>query len=85
MENKNIGEPKYGVIENGIFGVRIISGIVTGISYTEDKPIYELSFGKNKWQTSEIADNIEEVFRILKLTTLERIRETHGLKTKYNE
>lgn len=28
---KNIGMPKYGIIENGIFGTRIVSGIVTGI------------------------------------------------------
>ena len=42
---ENIGKAKYGIIENGIFGTRIISGIVTGVRYTEDKPIYEISFG----------------------------------------
>lgn len=46
---ENIGTPKYGIIENGIFGTRIISGIVTGVRFTEDKPVYEISFGKDKW------------------------------------
>ena len=35
---KNIGMPKYGIIENGIFGTRIVSGIVTGIKSFIDFP-----------------------------------------------
>ena len=81
---KNIGMPKYGIIENGIFGTRIVSGIVTGIRYTEDKPVYELSFGKDKWWTSEITDNIEDILKVLNLVSLNRVKETHGLKIKYN-
>ena len=77
------GKPKYGLIDSGIFGVRIVSGIVTGIRYTEDKPVYELSFGKDKWWTSEITDNIEDIPKMLKLVSLERVKETHGLKIKY--
>lgn len=80
---ENIGKPKYGIIDNGIFGSRIISGIVTGVRYTEDKPYYEVSFGRDKWWTSEIADNTEDIFKALKLTSLEKVRETHGLKIKY--
>jgi len=34
---KNMGLPKYGVIDSGLFGFRIIAGMVTGIRYTEDK------------------------------------------------
>jgi len=83
MENKNIGRPKYGIIENGIFGTRIVSGIVTGVSYTEDRPIYELSFGKDKWRTSEITDSIEDVFKALKIANLDRVEKTHGLMIKY--
>lgn len=83
MENKNIGKPKYGIIENGIFGTRIISGIVTGVSYTEGNPIYEISFGKDKWRTSEITESIDDIFKVLKLAKLERVEETHGLKIKY--
>lgn len=80
---KNIGKPKYGIIENGIFGTRIVSGIVTGIKYTENKPIYNISFGKDSWWTSEITDDIEDIFKRLNLVSLERISETHGLLIKY--
>ena len=80
----NIGMPKYGIIENGIFETRIVSGIVTGVRFTEDKPIYELSFGKDKWWTSEITDNIEDILKVLNLVSLNRVKETHGLKIKYN-
>ena len=82
---KNIGKPKYGIIDSGLFGVRIVSGIVTGVRYTNDKPVYELSFGNNSWQTSEIMDNQEDVFKALKLASLERISETHGLKIKFEQ
>ncbi len=85
MENLNIGKPKYGIINNGIFGVTIVSGIVTGVSYTEDMPIYELSFGKDRWKTKEITDNLEDIFKALKLVSLARIAETHGLKIKFNQ
>lgn len=84
MENPNIGKPKYGIIENGAFGVRIVSGIVTGVRYTEEKPIYELSFGKDRWQTTEITDNLQDVLDALKLVSLDRVNTTHGLKIKYN-
>jgi hypothetical protein len=80
----NIGKPKYGIIENGIFGTRIVSGIVTGIRFTESKPVYELSFGKDKWWTTEITDNVEDIFKVLKLTSLDRVKETHGLTIKYS-
>jgi len=84
MENENIGKAKYGILENGSFGTRIISGIVTGVSYTEDKPVYELSFGRDKWRTSEITESLDDIFEALKLSSLERVSETHGLKIKYN-
>lgn len=79
----NIGKPKYGVIQNGVFGTRIVTGIVTGIRFTEDKPVYELSFGKDKWWTSDVTDNKEDLFKLLKLTSLNRVIETNTLKIKY--
>lgn len=82
---KNIGKPKYGIIENKTFGTRIISGIVTGVRFTEDKPVYEISFGNDKWWTTEITDSTDEVFKALKLASLERVKETHGLKIKYGK
>lgn len=82
---KNIGKPKYGVIQNGVFGTRIVTGIVTGIRFTEDKPVYELSFGKDKWWTSDVTDSKEDLFKLLKLTSLNRVIETNTLKIKYEQ
>lgn len=79
------GKPKYGIVENGIFGTRIVAGIVTGMRLTEDKPLYELSFGKDKVWTSDITDNVDDLPKMLKLVSLERVKETHGLKIKYNQ
>lgn len=82
---ENIGKPMYGIIDNGLWGAKIISGIVTGKRFTEDKPVYEISFGKNSWWTSEITDDPQEILKHLKLADLERIKETHGLKIKFEQ
>ena len=84
MENPNIGKPKYGIIDTGVFGIRIIMGIVTGVQYTEDKPIYEISYGKDKWETTEITDDINVVISSLKLVSLDKIKQSHGLNVKFN-
>lgn len=81
---EKMGKPMYGLINSGIFGVQIISGIVTGVRFTEDKPLYELSFGKSSWWTSEITDDQKNIPTMLKLAPLSRVSETHGLKIKYN-
>lgn len=73
---KNINMSKYGIIESSIFGTRIFWGIVTGVRFTEDKPVYVLSFGKDKGWTSEITDNIEDILKILNLVSLDRVKET---------
>jgi hypothetical protein len=84
---ENIGQPRYGIINSGLFGSRIISGIITGIRYTEDKPIYEISFGKDKWETSKIFDNIDDLTKTLELdiAPLSRVKATHGLKIKFEK
>ncbi len=82
---EHIGKARYGIINSGLFGVTIASGIVTGVRFTEDKPVYEISFGKDKWQTSEITDSKEDIFKLLNLASLDRIKETHGLKIKYSQ
>lgn len=82
---ENIGKPKYGLMNAGLFGFTIVSGIVTGIKYTEDKPIYTISFGKNTWETSQIADDAGDLVKTLNLSSLDRIKETHGLKIKFNQ
>lgn len=83
MENNNIGKPKYGVIENTIFSTRVVAGIVTGVRYTDSEPLYELSFGNDKWWTSIIVDTVEEVIRHLNLPDLERVKQSHNLKIKF--
>ena len=55
----------YLIVGSGLFGSIIIFGIITGIRYTENKPVYELSFGKDKCWTSEIAETSEEIFELL--------------------
>lgn len=82
---KLFGGARYGIIDSGIFGFRVISGIVTGIQFTEEDPIYELSFGKNRWNTTKIFDNKEDLISALNIASLERVRETHRLKIKYNQ
>lgn len=80
---ENIGKPKYGIIDSGLFGLRIVAGIVTGIRYTGSKPVYELSFAKDKWWTSELAETPEGIASKIKLASLEKIKETHGLQIKF--
>lgn len=81
---KLLQKPVYGLIDNGIFGVRIISGIVTGIRYTEDKPVYEISFGKNTWWTNEVTESVEDLLKMINIAPLERVKDTHGLKIKFD-
>ena len=80
-----MGKPVYGITENGMFGVRIVAGIITGVRFTEEEPVYEISFGKNKWWTSEIAEHFWELEEYFMLADLDRVKETHGLKIKYNK
>lgn len=82
---ENLQQPRYGIINSGLFGATIVSGIVTGVRYTEDKPVYEIQFGKNKWETPDIFETKEGVLNHLQLTDLERVKETHGLKIKFNQ
>ena len=84
MESK-INKVVYGITDSSTFGLRIISGIVTGVSYSEDSPPkYEITFGKNKTWVVSIAESKEELLNLLNLTPLSRVKETHNLKLIYN-
>lgn len=83
MKNDNIDKPVYALINSGVFGFSVVSGIVTGVLYTENEPVYTIQFGKNLWTSSNIAHSPEELIAMLKLPSLERIKETHGLIIKY--
>jgi hypothetical protein len=84
-EDKHIGQPRYGIIDNGMWGARIVAGLVTGKRYTENEPVYEISFGKNTWWTSEIFEDPADVAKFFKLAPLDRVKETHGLKIKFDK
>lgn len=80
-----IGKPAYGIVDNGIFGARIVAGIITGIRLNEDKPLYEISFDKNSWWVKDITDNREELLNMLKIAELDTIRNSANIKLKYND
>ena len=84
MESK-INKAVYGLTDRSIFGVKIISGIITGVSYSEDyPPKYEITFGKNKTWVDKIAESKEDLITLLEIADLKRVKETHNLKLKYN-
>lgn len=74
----------FGIVDSGTFGFRIVSGIVTGVRFTEEKPVYTIEFGKNRWETSLVATSNEELLELFELPDLNRVKETHGLKIKYD-
>jgi hypothetical protein len=63
MGIENMDKAVYGLVDSGIFGARVVAGVVTGIRYTEERPLYEVSFGKNSWWTPDITDKVEEIWR----------------------
>lgn len=84
MESK-INKAVYGLLDNSIYGFRVVSGIVTGVSYSEDSPPkYEITYGKNKVWTQNIAESKEELIKLFNLTDLERVKTTHNLILKYS-
>lgn len=80
---KYLKKDVYGLVYNSLHETEIIYGVVTGIRYTEAKPIYEISFGKEKWWTPDVTCEQEDLLKMLKLPSLDRIQETHGLKIQY--
>ena len=83
--NENVGKARYGVIENGVFGTRIVAGIVTGIRFTETEPVYEISQGSDKWWTSIITDKIDDVIKALKIESLDIVEKKSELKINFGE
>jgi hypothetical protein len=78
---ENIGKPKYGLIDNKTFGFKIVTGIVSGIRYTESDPIYELSYKNNKWWTNKISDSyVELIENHLNIKSLSQIEFAHNIK-----
>lgn len=80
-----IGQAAYGITDNGIFGARIVAGIITGIRLTEDKPLYEISYEKNSWWVKDITDNRAELLDMLKVAQLDHIRKTAKINLKHHD
>lgn len=83
METK-IGKAVYGLLDNTLFGFRVVSGIVTGISYSENtSPKYEITFGKNSVWVQKIAENKEDLIKLFNLADLKRVKETYNMELIY--
>ena len=82
MESK-INKAVYGITENSPFGLRIIAGIVTGVSYTEEhSPRYEITFGKNRVWVNKIAESKTALVELLQLPDLQKVAKENPLTLK---
>lgn len=79
-----MGSAVYALLDHGVFSTEIISGILTGVRLTEDQPVYEISFGKNKWWAKDIFEDKESLVEALKIPDLARVKQTHDLKIKFD-
>lgn len=80
---ENIGKACYAIIDSGVFGLRIVSGIITGIRYTTDLPLYCIQMGKDLWWSDKIVFRPEDLLPHFGLADLNRVKESHGLMIKY--
>lgn len=84
MESK-INKVVYGITENSPFGLRIIAGVVTGVSYTEEhSPRHEITFGKNRVWVNKIAESKAELIELLGLAELTKVASVHAMTLKYS-
>ena len=72
---KIIGKPVHAIDNKGIFGIRIISGIIIGIQFTHNKPRYCIGFGSNSVWVNDVAETKEELTELFKLPDLEKVKE----------
>lgn len=80
-----VSKPHYGVIDNGVFGTRVVVGIITGFKFTENnKPVYELTLGANNYWTSDVTTDKNDILDLLKIGDLTYIHEAHKMQLKYN-
>lgn len=75
-------KPIYAVVDAGVFGARIIAGIIIGIQFTNKKPVYCIGFGKNSVWTSNIAHNKEELLGLLEIPDLDKVAAA-GVEVKF--
>lgn len=85
MEVPEIGNAVYAIVSNNHFGIKVVSGIVTGVHFTEDKPIYDISFGNDRYQSSEIFFSTDGLIAAFRLLPLEAVEKSHNLQIKYSK
>jgi len=69
-----IGTPVHSAVKSGIFGLKIISGVIIGIEFTHNKPKYCIGFGDNSVWVYNIAESKEELIELLKLPDLDVVK-----------
>ena len=79
-----IGKAHYGVIDNGAFGVKIVTGIVTGFTFEEtSKPNYQLTLGANKYWSKDITIEKDQILDFLKIADLQKVKESYIMQLRY--
>lgn len=69
-----IGKPVHSVVKTGIFGLKIVSGVVIGIEFTHNKPKYCIGFGNNSVWVNNIAESKEVLIELLNLPNLDEVK-----------
>jgi len=78
-----IGTPVHAIDNKGIFGLRIISGVIVGIQFTHNKPKYCVGFGDSSVWVNNVAENEEDLLKLLKLPKLDEVKKkgaNHNIK-----
>ena len=90
MSLLEIGTPVVAIEVTGIFGLQTRYGVITGHNLIEGKLWYHIGFGKSSWTIIEenvFPENKYDVYLNViksKFPGYKRIKETHGLKLKYD-
>lgn len=75
MKKLDNGTPVYGLVRDGVFGIRIICGIING-NQVRDKYYYSVVFGDNMFFIDEkdVFINPNDLYEALNLPSLERLK-----------
>lgn len=83
MEVKLMSMPVYGVVDRGIFGVRVVTGIITGVQFTENLPLYKIEYKDGSVWTDKVTTDVNELLQLMQVTPLDSITKLLPLKTNY--
>lgn len=83
MEIELMNKPIYGVVDRGIFGVRVVTGIITGVQFTDNLPLYKIEYKDGSVWTDKVTDNVEKLLELMSVIPLKNIPNLLVLKTKF--